>query len=74
MYIEPETTILGGAELFIQAGSTINLTCTVSHTPEPPSSITWTHGEQVRLKKKLIGPGFIHYHYTRNSCMTPVKY
>ncbi|CAK1600720.1 unnamed protein product [Parnassius mnemosyne] len=45
--VEPETTISSGAELFIQAGSTINLTCIVKHTPEPPSSITWTHGEQV---------------------------
>ncbi|CAK1540696.1 unnamed protein product [Leptosia nina] len=45
--VEPETTISSGAELFIQKGSTINLTCTVRHTPEPPTSITWTHGEQV---------------------------
>ncbi|XP_061729800.1 V-set and immunoglobulin domain-containing protein 10-like isoform X2 [Cydia pomonella] len=45
--VEPETTISSGAELFIQAGSTINLTCTVRHTPEPPSSITWTHADQV---------------------------
>ncbi|CAH2076880.1 unnamed protein product, partial [Iphiclides podalirius] len=45
--VEPETTISSGPELFIQAGSTINLTCIVKHTPEPPSSITWTHGEQV---------------------------
>ncbi|XP_049868446.1 zwei Ig domain protein zig-8-like isoform X2 [Pectinophora gossypiella] len=45
--VEPETTISSGPELFLQAGSTINLTCTVRHTPEPPSSITWTHGEQI---------------------------
>lgn len=45
--LEPETVVSSGAELFIQAGSTINLTCIVKHTPEPPSSITWTHGEQV---------------------------
>ncbi|XP_063618582.1 uncharacterized protein LOC134791476 [Cydia splendana] len=45
--VEPETTISSGAELFLQADSTINLTCTVRHTPEPPSSITWTHADQV---------------------------
>ncbi|XP_045447602.1 igLON family member 5-like [Melitaea cinxia] len=45
--VEPETTISSGAELFIQSGSTINLTCTVRHTPEPPTSITWTHGDQI---------------------------
>ncbi|XP_026314730.1 nectin-4-like [Hyposmocoma kahamanoa] len=45
--VAPETIISSGPELFIQAGSTINLTCTVKHTPEPPTSITWTFGEQV---------------------------
>lgn len=56
--LEPETIISSGPELFIQAGSTINLTCTVRHTPEPPISITWSHGEQV--KKLLL---FILYKY-----------
>ncbi|XP_050668766.1 zwei Ig domain protein zig-8-like [Leptidea sinapis] len=45
--VEPETIILSGSELFIQKESTINLTCIVRHTPEPPTSITWSHGEQV---------------------------
>ncbi|OWR43914.1 fibroblast growth factor receptor-like 1 [Danaus plexippus] len=45
--VEPETKISSGSELFIQAGSTINLTCTVKHTPEPPTSITWTHRDQI---------------------------
>ncbi|XP_053612389.1 zwei Ig domain protein zig-8-like [Plodia interpunctella] len=44
--VEPETIISSGAELFIQSGSTINLTCNVLHTPEPPTSITWKHGDQ----------------------------
>ncbi|XP_013185270.2 zwei Ig domain protein zig-8-like [Amyelois transitella] len=44
--VEPETIISSGPELFIQAGSTINLTCNVLHTPEPPTSITWKHGNQ----------------------------
>ncbi|GBP46189.1 hypothetical protein EVAR_24596_1 [Eumeta japonica] len=42
-FLQPETEILGGPDLFIYAGSTINLTCIVRHTPEPPHSITWTH-------------------------------
>ncbi|XP_028156954.1 uncharacterized protein LOC114350377 [Ostrinia furnacalis] len=41
--VEPETEILGGPDLFIYAGSTINLTCIVRHTPEPPNTINWTH-------------------------------
>ncbi|VVD02731.1 unnamed protein product, partial [Leptidea sinapis] len=52
----PETTILSGSELFIQKESTINLTCIVRHTPEPPTSITWSHGEQLvmGLREEVI--------------------
>ncbi|CAO1379785.1 unnamed protein product [Diamesa tonsa] len=41
--VEPITTILGGDDLFINTGSTINLTCIVKHLPEPPPLIAWTH-------------------------------
>ncbi|XP_048483951.1 zwei Ig domain protein zig-8 isoform X1 [Plutella xylostella] len=46
--VEPLTTILGGPELFINQGSTINLTCVVQHSPEPPPAIRWTHNDEVR--------------------------
>ena len=46
---EPETEIMGGPDLFIYAGSTINLTCIVRHTPEPPNTINWTHRGKVRI-------------------------
>lgn len=46
-WIEPITTIVGGPELFIGIGSTINLTCVVRHLPEPPSTISWGHKNQV---------------------------
>ncbi|KAI8420455.1 hypothetical protein MSG28_008943 [Choristoneura fumiferana] len=36
-------------------GSTINLTCVVQHSPEPPPAIHWTHNEEVR---RLVGEGF----------------
>lgn len=45
--LEPLTTILGGPELFINMGSTINLTCVVQHSPEPPPAIRWTHNDEV---------------------------
>lgn len=48
---EPETEIMGGPDLFIYAGSTINLTCIVRHTPEPPNSINWTHRGKVSESK-----------------------
>lgn len=63
LFLEPETTISSGSELFIQAGSTINLTCTVRHTPEPPTSITWTHGEQVINKTLAIGTHSYRYSF-----------
>ncbi|KAG7301199.1 hypothetical protein JYU34_014071, partial [Plutella xylostella] len=44
--VEPLTTILGGPELFINQGSTINLTCVVQHSPEPPPAIRWTHNDE----------------------------
>ncbi|CAG9785753.1 unnamed protein product [Diatraea saccharalis] len=47
--VEPETEIMGGSDLFIYAGSTINLTCIVRHTPEPPSTINWTHRGKRRV-------------------------
>ncbi|XP_072157476.1 neurotrimin [Bemisia tabaci] len=41
--VEPVTTIIGGTELYINRGSTMNLTCVIKHSPEPPSLIYWTH-------------------------------
>ncbi|CAG7826925.1 unnamed protein product [Allacma fusca] len=43
---EPNTTIMGGTDMHINRGSTINLTCIVEHSPEPPSNILWTHNNQ----------------------------
>ncbi|CAH1965361.1 unnamed protein product [Acanthoscelides obtectus] len=43
---EPVTTLLGGPEMYINKGSTMNLTCIVKHSPEPPPSIYWTHNGQ----------------------------
>ncbi|XP_045775954.1 lachesin-like [Maniola jurtina] len=39
--------ILSGPELFVRAGSDINLTCVAKHAPDPPSFIYWYRGEQV---------------------------
>ncbi|XP_067214734.1 zwei Ig domain protein zig-8-like isoform X2 [Linepithema humile] len=44
--VEPVTEIAGGPDLFINKDSTINLTCYVRHTPEPPSTIIWSHNHQ----------------------------
>ncbi|XP_052892465.1 zwei Ig domain protein zig-8-like [Anopheles moucheti] len=44
--VEPITTVIGGPDLYIDTGSTVNLTCIVRHLPEPPPLIQWTHNEQ----------------------------
>ncbi|XP_066981548.1 neurotrimin-like [Macrobrachium rosenbergii] len=41
--VDPETKVLGGPDLYVNAGSTINLTCVVSHSPDPPPYIFWYH-------------------------------
>ncbi|XP_046677782.1 zwei Ig domain protein zig-8-like [Homalodisca vitripennis] len=45
--VEPITDILGGPELFINKGSTINLTCLVRFAPEPPPIMLWSHNREV---------------------------
>ncbi|XP_043218355.1 zwei Ig domain protein zig-8-like [Amphibalanus amphitrite] len=43
----PESRILGGADMYINRGSLINLTCVVTNSPEPPAYIFWYHGDKV---------------------------
>ncbi|XP_021934398.1 zwei Ig domain protein zig-8 [Zootermopsis nevadensis] len=45
--VEPITEILGGSDLFINRGSTINLTCLVRFAPEPPPAMLWSHNREV---------------------------
>uniref|UniRef100_A0A1A9URS6 Ig-like domain-containing protein n=1 Tax=Glossina austeni TaxID=7395 RepID=A0A1A9URS6_GLOAU len=42
----PTATILGGPDLHVDKSSTINLTCTVKFSPEPPAYIFWYHHEE----------------------------
>lgn len=46
---EPNTTIIGGPDIYINTGSTVNLTCIISQSPEPPQSIEWTHNHVVSI-------------------------
>ncbi|XP_053673822.1 zwei Ig domain protein zig-8-like [Anopheles nili] len=41
--VEPLTSIVGGPDLYIDTGSTVNLTCIVQYLPEPPPLIQWKH-------------------------------
>ncbi|XP_050704421.1 basement membrane-specific heparan sulfate proteoglycan core protein-like [Eriocheir sinensis] len=38
-----ETRVLGGPDLDVNSGSTINLTCIVKQSPDPPPFIFWYH-------------------------------
>jgi hypothetical protein len=55
---EPITEILGGSDLFINRGSTINLTCLVKFAPEPPPIMLWSHNREVsaRTERRTATP------------------
>ena len=44
---EPRTEILGGPDIHLKEGSTMNLTCVISDSPEPPTFIFWRHNDAV---------------------------
>ncbi|KAG7175033.1 putative Immunoglobulin domain-containing protein 4, partial [Homarus americanus] len=46
-YVQPHTHILGGPDMYINKGSTINLTCVVEFSPEPPDFIYWNHNNKI---------------------------
>lgn len=43
----PTASILGGPDLYVDKGSTINLTCVIKFSPEPPTHIFWYHQDKV---------------------------
>ncbi|XP_030755889.1 uncharacterized protein LOC115882155 isoform X1 [Sitophilus oryzae] len=43
----PAAQILGGPDLHVDKGSTINLTCSIKFMPEPPAYIFWYHHDDV---------------------------
>ncbi|XP_068082347.1 zwei Ig domain protein zig-8 [Anabrus simplex] len=43
----PTAQILGGPDLHVDKGSTINLTCIIKYSPEPPAYIFWYHHDEV---------------------------
>ncbi|XP_073993882.1 protein amalgam-like isoform X2 [Rhodnius prolixus] len=44
--VVPTATIIGGPDIYVNYGSTINLTCTIRHSPEPPAYIFWYYSRQ----------------------------
>ncbi|CAL4137949.1 unnamed protein product, partial [Meganyctiphanes norvegica] len=48
--IEPQARILRSPEMHIGLGTTINLTCVIPYSPEPPDYLHWYHKEKVSRK------------------------
>lgn len=46
---EPSTEIIGAPDMYIESGSTINLTCVILNSPEPPAYIFWNHNNAVSI-------------------------
>ncbi|KAJ6636129.1 Glycine amidinotransferase, mitochondrial, partial [Pseudolycoriella hygida] len=42
----PTATVLNGPDLYVDKGSTINLTCAIQFSPEPPVSMFWYHQDK----------------------------
>jgi len=49
----PTATILGGPDLYVDKGSTINLTCIIKFSPEPPTHIFWYHQDKVSIVQRF---------------------
>ncbi|XP_076054307.1 hemicentin-2-like [Oratosquilla oratoria] len=45
--VEPQAEILRAPELFVDRGSTLNLTCIIPDSPEPPEYVFWYHREKM---------------------------
>lgn len=51
----PTANILGGPDLYVGAGSTINLTCTIHFSWEPPAFVFWYYNGAVMNYDSLRG-------------------
>ncbi|XP_064474986.1 cell adhesion molecule 4-like isoform X2 [Ornithodoros turicata] len=45
--VVPKARIVGAPDLHVEAGSALNLTCTISESPEPPSFVFWYHEDRM---------------------------
>ncbi|XP_055698662.1 lachesin-like isoform X2 [Phlebotomus papatasi] len=45
--VVPTATIFGGPDLHVEKGSTINLTCSIKYSADPPAYIFWFHHDEV---------------------------
>ncbi|XP_037950442.1 probable serine/threonine-protein kinase MARK-A isoform X2 [Teleopsis dalmanni] len=53
--VEPSTEIIGAPDLYIESGSTINITCVITNCPEPPAYIIWNHNDAIISENSIRG-------------------
>ena len=54
MFSDPTVKVLGDPDLFINAGSFINLTCTGENLPGTPEDVYWYHQDQVGHRTDIL--------------------
>ncbi|KAG0729415.1 hypothetical protein GWK47_003493 [Chionoecetes opilio] len=77
--VKPYTHILGGPDMHINTGSTINLTCLVEYSPEPPDFIYWNHNNKVAdphpPPPSPAVHSFLHFsHFPSTPCSCIISY
>ena len=53
--LEPTVEILGDADLYVQSGSSLNLTCIIANLPSDSDVIRWVHQDRVLDYKSVMG-------------------
>ena len=59
---EPHTEVLGGPDMHVDRGSTINLTCVARFSPAPPPDVEWRHNNEVcihNLQRLVLSGSFL---------------
>ncbi|KRT84762.1 Immunoglobulin, partial [Oryctes borbonicus] len=62
----PRARILGAPDLHVGKGSTINLTCSVRYSPEPPAYMFWYHQDELILQVRNFASSKIVISYDSN--------
>ena len=53
--LEPTVEILGDDDLYVQSGSSLNLTCIIENLPSDSDVIRWIHEDRVLSYKSVMG-------------------
>jgi hypothetical protein len=61
--VVPVAEMVGYPDMFVRTGATINLTCIISRSPEPPAFVFWYHNDRmINYDYNSIGRGQISVH------------